>query len=401
MRNQALEIIALKEQNASLKECNASLEEQLQIRNNLPVIEMGEESGQQNCNEQDENDKVCLILPKDKYTWFKQIDEWKTVFAVFLLVLAIGSIWLLSKPIYTTEREMETIDRYNEKRTDQWKEQLDYLGLQEDKINEMQDKLETSKINVTDIETRITALLNKFEHEDAELKLIEEKIPSENDLQLISKQSLEEHLYELENNEPKLINYTVEFHSVHDTINVLAGEIQWTINTEREVGLKLKNHYEMLDAGNTTLDHLDSAQCQFSVKFLQNRLAKLHETLANVVRSYRSISNMTDKVAMTGNTYRRYYQNVKDDYYMSMVRVHLALMETEVCFPRLNHLHKYTLVMYGIDKRCVTKVLRHLRKSQLVIGSDGKDSWLFINSKPVLKVRKGGLPEYLVPVRVN
>ena len=107
---------------------------------------------------------------------------------------------------------------------------------------------------------------------------------------------------------------------------------------------------------------------------------------------------MSSKVAKAGNRYAQRYNKVRDEYYLGLVRIHRALMETEVCFPSLNKLHKYTLVMYGIDKRCVTKVMRHLRKSELVTGPNCKDSWLFINSKPVVNVRKRGPPEYLVPI---
>ncbi len=379
-----------------MKERNASLKEQLQTRDNLPVIEMEDEFGQPHQN--DENCKICLVLPKYKFDWFKQVDKMNTIFAVILGLLAIIDLWLVYKTFYSNEYVMEIINKYRDKRTEKWEQQLTYLGLQEDKINEMQNKLEISEVNAKEIETRFTVLLNNFEHEDMQLKLIEKKIPSKNDLKLMSKPSLEEHLYELENNEPKLLNQTLEFHSVHDSIKILASDLQWTIDTKSEVSLKLQNRSEMLNSGNTSLEHLDSNLCQYVVHLLQERNAKVHETLVKVNQNYELISHLSSKVAKAGNTYAQRYNKVRDVYYMGLVRIHRALMETEVCFPRLNKLHKYTLVMYGIDKRCVTNVVRHLRKSELVVWPDGKDSWLFINSKPVVNVRKRGPPEYLVPI---
>ena len=131
---------------------------------------------------------------------------------------------------------------------------------------------------------------------------------------------------------------------------------------------------------------------------LHNRIADQQESLRNINSKYQLALELQEKIAASGNTYLENLRRIKKKYYMSLVRIHQALLETEVCFPKLNKLHKYTLVMYGIDKRCITNVIKHLRKSELIKEFGGEDNWLFINSKAVLIARKGRPLKFLASI---
>ncbi len=180
--NQAMQIVWLTERNAALKECNTRLEERLQIRGNLPVIEMGEESDQENQNKEDDNDKICLVLPKQKFNWFKTVDKWIKILAVLLLVTAVANVCQMFKSGFSTDEIVDIISKDHDKRIEKWQHQFDFLDPLDKTIDEMKNKLETSKTNVKELRTRFNALLNNITEIDKQLNVIKKETTNRNGL---------------------------------------------------------------------------------------------------------------------------------------------------------------------------------------------------------------------------
>ncbi len=225
--------------------------------------------------------------------------------------------------------------------------------------------------------------------------------PSKNlDFKQIKKERIEEYLFQLETNEPTLVNremynYLSEYNALVEPITILASDMKWIIDTENEVDMKIRNHSEALESGNIDLDHLDSIFCKYIVGSLHTRLAALHEILYKVNKNYGSLLNLQKKVEAKTSTQQ--FRKIIDEYYTSLVKGHLALMETEVCFPRYNKFDEYLMAMYGVEKHCFFKAVKP-RKSNLLLGQEGKDSVLMIKEIPVTLVAPDGVLKYLAPV---
>ncbi len=385
----------------SLKRDNLRLEELLQTRDNLPVVEINTDPGQQNENDGEENDRICLVLPKYKFTWFQNVDKWFKVLAVLLILTSIVNFAQMYRN-YGTDQLVDAINKDRGKRADKWQHQFTFLGPLEKQIDEVKEKLGTCTTNAKELRTRYTALLKNFEHGDQQLANIERAIPSKTiDFKLIKKSKLEEYLCQLESNEPTSLsrdtyNNTSQFHAAVEMTRTLGNDVNWIIKVEDEVGAKLRNHSDALDSGNTDLDHLDSAICRYMTGFLYGRLAELHEPLVKVNKNYRSLVNLHTIVTTKGHSYTHRFQGLLDEYYKNLVKLHLALMQTEVCFPIHSKFDEYLMVMYGVEKHCFFKAVKP-RKSALLLGLGGKDSVLMMNSRPVALVRPNGEIEHLVP----